>query len=92
MTLNPIESRRLKVLDEENQRRCKLIKRRLLASYCMEGVLALAHGNEGNWHHKVIGASFRERVVELAKTKCRSFNQRHFSEKVDEKEEISLYC
>ena len=44
----------------------------------------------GSIPYKLIDASIREQVVDLAKTKYRGFNQQHFSEKLREKEGIPL--
>lgn len=64
--------------------------RRLLAGYRKEGVVALAHGNRGRKPANAVGEEVKERVVDLAVTKYRGFNQQHFSELLDEREGIHL--
>jgi len=102
VTLNPKEQQRLKVLNEVNLGRLKINQaailmevslrhaKRMLAGYRKEGATVLAHGNRGRPPHNKIDSAIREQVVDLARVKYRGFNQQHFSEKLAEKEGISL--
>ncbi len=63
---------------------------RLLAAYRKEGASALAHGNRGHQPVNSIEEGLRQQVVELARYKYYGFNQQHFTEKLADKEGISL--
>jgi transposase len=65
-------------------------ERRLAAAYRKEGIAALAHGNRGRKPHNAIGEAIRQQVLELATTKYTGFNHQHFTEKLEEKEGISI--
>lgn len=64
--------------------------RRMLASYRRVGVASLAHGNRGRRSHQATDDITRARVLELARTKYRGFNQQHFTEKLSEEEKIVI--
>ncbi len=64
--------------------------RRLIAAYRKEGSVALAHGNRGRKSANAIGDEIRRSVVELAISTYEGFNQKHFTELLDEREGISL--
>ena len=63
---------------------------RILTAYRKEGASALAHGNRGCKPVNPIEEELRQQVVELAKDKYCGFNQQHFTEKLADKEGISL--
>ncbi len=63
---------------------------RLLAAYRKEGTSAIAHGNRGHQPVNSIEEGLRQQVVELARYKYYGFNQQHFTEKLADKEGISL--
>ena len=61
-----------------------------LTAYRKEGASALAHGNRGRKPVNTIGEELRQQVVDLAGDKYYGFNQQHFTEKLADKEGISL--
>jgi transposase len=63
---------------------------RLLAGYRREGPSAIAHGNRGRKPFNTIQEELKQQVVELASNKYYGFNQQHFTEKLTDKEGISL--
>jgi transposase len=63
---------------------------RLLTAYRKEGASALAHGNRGRKPFNIIEEGLRQQVVALARDKYLGFNQQHFTEKLADKEGISL--
>jgi transposase len=63
---------------------------RMLTAYRKEGASALAHGNRGRKPGKTIEEKLRQQGVELAEDKYCGFNHQHFTEKMADKEGISL--
>jgi transposase len=63
---------------------------RLLTAYRKEGASALAHGNRERKPFNIIEEGLRQQVVALARDKYLGFNQQHFTEKLADKEGISL--
>lgn len=102
VTLNQKEQNRLRVLNEVNLKQISIGQaavlmqvskrhaKRLLAGYRKDGASALAHGNRGKLPYNALDVTIRQRVVDLAKTRYRGFNQQHFSEKLGEKEGVPL--
>jgi len=91
IVLNQIETKGLKV--EKAALVLELTPRhvwRLLAAYRREGAAAIAHGNRDRQPVNKIETGFRQQVVELARSKYFGFNQQHFTEKLADKEGISL--
>ncbi|MEI7948205.1 MAG: ISNCY family transposase [bacterium] len=89
--LNQIETKRVTVdraamLLEVTQRHVW----RLLADYRRDGASGIAHGNRGHKPINKIEEGLRHQVVELAGGKYYGFNQQHFTEKLGDKEGISL--
>lgn len=64
--------------------------RRLISAYRKEGVGAMVHGNRGRQPANALGEAVRERVVDLALTRYPGFNQQHFSEFLEEREDIHI--
>ena len=102
VTLNRKEQHRVIVLNQIETKRLTVDKAaillevtprhvwRLLADYRREGTSAIAHGNRGRKPVNIIEEGLREQVVELARYKYYGFNQQHFTEKLTDKEGISL--
>ncbi len=102
VTLNRREQNRVIVLNQIETRRLTVDKAamllevtprhvwRLLADYRREGSAAIAHGNRGRQPVNMIEEGLRHQVVELARYKYYGFNQQHFTEKLADKEGISL--
>jgi transposase len=102
VTLNRKEQNRVNVLNQIETRRLTVDKAamllevtprhvwRLLAAYRKEGTSAIAHGNRGHKPVNMIEEWLRHQVVELARDKYYGFNQQHFTEKLADKEGISL--
>jgi transposase len=91
VVMNRIESRKLSV--EQGAALLELSQRhvwRILASYQKEGASALAHGNRGRKPVNAIEGGLKRQVVELASGKYFGFNQQHFTEKLADKEGITL--
>lgn len=63
---------------------------RLLAAFRQEGAEAVVHGNRGRTPKQTLSPEMRQRIVELAQTKYRDFNQSHFAEKLRSDETISV--
>jgi transposase len=102
VTLNLKEQNRLKVLNEVNLRKMTIGQaatlmqvslrhaKRLLAGYRKEGASALSHGNRGKPPYNILDTEIRQKVIALARTKYKGFNQQHYSEKLREKEGVPL--
>jgi transposase len=102
VTLNRKEQNRLVVMNQVEGRKLTVDKAatllelsprhvwRMLTAYRKEGASALAHGNRGRKPVNTIGEELRQQVVELAGDKYYGFNQQHFTEKLADKEGISL--
>ena len=91
VVMNQIEGRKLTV--DKAAALLELSPRhvwRMLTGYRKEGASALAHGNRGRKPVNTIGEDLRQQVVELAEDKYCGFNQQHFTEKLADKEGISL--
>jgi transposase len=91
IVLNQIEGKKLTV--DKAATLLELTPRhiwRILTAYRKEGASALAHGNRGHKPVNTIEEELRQQVVELAKDKYYGFNQQHFTEKLADKEGISL--
>ena len=91
VVINRIASKKLSV--EEGATLLDLSQRhvwRMLASYQKEGASALAHGNRGRKPVNAIEGGLRRQIVELASGKYFGFNQQHFTEKLADKEGITL--
>jgi len=89
--MNQIEGRKLTV--DKAARLLELSPRhvwRMLTGYRKEGASALAHGNRGRKPVNTIEEELKQQVVELAEDKYCGFNQQHFTEKLADKEGISL--
>ena len=102
VTLNRKEQNRVIVLNQIEKRGLTVGKAavllevtprhvwRLLAGYRREGPSAIAHGNRGRKPFNIIEEGLRQQVVALARDKYYGFNQQHFTEKLTDKEGISL--
>jgi transposase len=102
ITLNDREQRRLLILNKVNEGELTAAKaaqllarslrqvRRLLRRYRKRGAAALIHGNRGRPPVHVIKSRLRKRVVHLASTTYKGFNQQHFTELLAEREGIVL--
>jgi len=102
VTLNRKEQNRLVVMNQIEGRKLTVDKAapllelsprhvwRLLTAYRKEGASALTHGNRGRKPVNTIEEDLRRQVVELAEDKYYGFNQQHFTEKLADKEGISL--
>jgi transposase len=91
VVMNRIESKKLTV--EQGAALLELSQRhvwRILASYQKEGASALAHGNRGRKPVNAIEGGLRRKIVELASGRYYGFNQQHFTEKLADKEGISI--
>jgi transposase len=89
--LNQIEAKRLTV--DKAAMLLEVTPRhiwRILSAYRKEGASALAHGNRGRKPVNSIEEGLRQQVIELARDKYYGFNQQHFTEKLADKEGISL--
>ena len=64
--------------------------RRLLAAYRKEGAAGLAHGNRGRKPHNALDECMKEKVAGLARSKYGGCNVQHFTELLEEREDISL--
>lgn len=64
--------------------------RRLIAAYRGKGLSALAHGNRGRKPPNAKGDHLKRRVLELYQGKYAGFNFQHFTESIEEREEIHL--
>ena len=101
VTLNRKEQNRLVVMNQIEGRKLTVDKAapllalsarhvwRMLTAYRKEGASALAHGNRGR-KLNTIEEDLRQQVVGLAEDKYYGFNQQHFTEKLADKEGISL--
>jgi len=102
VTLNSGEQKRLKVLNQversemTGQQAARLLGislrhvRRLLAAYRNEGVAGLAHGNRGRKPHNVLDRAVKEKVAVLSRSKYAGCNTQHFTELLEEREDIRL--
>ena len=102
VTLNRKEQTRLVVMNQIEGKKLTVDKAagllelsprhvwRILTAYRKEGASALAHGNRGRKPVNTIEKELRQQVVELARDKYCGFNQQHFTEKLADKEGISL--
>ena len=102
VTLNRKEQNRLLVMNQIEGRKLTVDKAatllelsprhvwRILTAYRKEGASALANGNRGRKPVNTIEEALRQQVVELAEDKYCGFNQQHFTEKLADKEGISL--
>jgi transposase len=98
--LNDKEQRRLLILNKVNQGELTAAKagellgrsvrqvRRLLSRYRKRGAAAVIHGNRGRHPAHVIRSRIRNRIIQLAKTTYKGFNQQHFTEMLAEQESI----
>lgn len=64
--------------------------KRIMARYKKGGQVALVHGNKGRKAYNRVSEETRKRVVSLSQEKYRDFNDRHFCECLNEREEITL--
>jgi transposase len=64
--------------------------RRILAAYRKEGAAALAHGNRGRIPHNALDTRRKEQVLVLAMSTYAGCNNQHFTELLEERENISL--
>ncbi len=63
---------------------------RLLSRVRIGGVKAVIHGNRGNNHAGKITEAYKQKVKDFAVGKYKGFNDRHFQEKLLEKESIQI--
>jgi transposase len=63
---------------------------RLLSRVRTSGVKAVIHGNRGNNHAGKITEEYKQKVKNFAAGKYKGFNDRHFQEKLLEKESIQI--
>ena len=63
---------------------------RLKARIRKEGVRGVIHGNRGRSSPRKLPANTHRRIVELARGKCRGFNDHHLAEKLVEAEGIRV--
>src|SRR5215467_16149917 len=92
ITLNDKEQRRLLILNKVNEGQLTAAKaaqllarsvrqvRRLLARDRKRRAAAVVHGNRGRPPVHVIKSRLRRRVIQLAQTTYKGFNQQHFTE------------
>jgi transposase len=102
VTLNRKEQKRLLILNQIEKKEInvkeaapilELSERqvwRMLAGYRKEGVSAIAHGNRGRKPANTLEDNVKLKIVEPAQFSYRGFNHQHFTEKLNEKEEISI--
>ena len=102
VTLNRKEQNRVVVLNQIGTKRLTVDQAavllevtprqvwRLLAGYRRDGPSAIAHGNRGRKPVNIIEEDLRQQVVALARYKYCGFNQQHFTEKLADKEGISI--
>jgi transposase len=64
--------------------------KRLVATYLKEGASALAHGNRGRQPAHTLGQAVKAKVASLAHTRYTGFNFSHFTELLEEREDIRL--
>jgi len=64
--------------------------RRLLATYRKKGAAALAHGNRHRKPGHTLSDELRRRVLALAESSYTGFNNQHFTELLEEREDIRL--
>jgi len=64
--------------------------RRLLAAYREQGAGALPHGNRGRKPKHALNEALKHRVLALAESSYAGFNNQHFTELLEECEEIRL--
>src|SRR5262245_15952910 len=100
ITLNDKEQRRLWILNKVNQGELTAAKagqllgrsvrqvRRLLSRYRKRGAAGVIHGNRGRHPAHVIRGRIRKRIIRLAQTTYKGFNQQHFTELLAEQEAI----
>ncbi len=100
--LNKKEQKRLMVLNKLERREISSREagqllglsvrqiRRLRSRYEGEGPGVLAHGNRGRKPIHSLSADLRHKIVDLAQIKYAGFNQQHYTEKLAEKEGISV--
>jgi transposase len=100
--LNKKEQKRLMVLNKLDKREISTEEaaqlldlsvrhiKRLRSRYGREGPGALAHGNRGRKPVHALSDDIRHRIVALAQSKYAGFNQQHYTEKLAEKEGISV--
>jgi transposase len=69
-----------------SERQCYRIKARVKK----QGVKGVVHGNRGLPCKRKVKEKEVKRIVELAKGKCRGFNDHHLTEKLREQEQIEL--
>lgn len=102
VTLNRKEQKRLKVLNEviaghmTGKQAAEMLDlslrhvRRMLAGYRQEGLAALAHGNRGRASPRRTAEAIRAKVIELAKGDYHDYNNKHFTEELEERHQITL--
>jgi transposase len=64
--------------------------RRVLAAYREDGVAAMVHGNRGRTPAHAISADCRHQILTLARTRYAGVNDRHLSELLAEREDITV--
>lgn len=102
VTLNIKEQKRLKVLNEVEAGRMKMVEagemlglsvrqvQRLRRAYREKGAAGLAHGNRGKVSARRTPGAIRQRVVELAKGEYVDYNDQQLTEKLAEKHGVVL--
>ncbi len=102
VTLNEKEQKRLKVLNlvqsgvVSGRQAAEVLGlsvrhvKRLAAAYRREGAAALAHGNRGHAVAHALRAEVKIKVVQLARSKYVGFNFSHFTEMLEERENMPL--
>lgn len=102
MTLNEKEQKRVEVLNLVISRLISKKQaaemmgismrqtKRLVAAYRKEGVAALVHGNRGKKPFNALGETVKTKVVGLARSIYVGFNTSHYTELLEEREDIKL--
>jgi transposase len=102
LTLNLREQNRLKVLNQVEtkvltvNRAAALVNLserqvwRILADYRKKGAAAIAHGNRGRKPTNAMEEGIRQKIIELANYPYTGFNHQHLTEKLNEREGISV--
>ena len=91
MILNQVEAKRLSRIQAAD-----LLKisprhlKRVVAAYREEGAAALAHGNRGRRPHNALDEEIKKQVLALAQEKYIGFNFQHFTDSLNEREEIDI--
>jgi transposase len=102
ITLNTKELRRGQILELVKKQEMSLMQaatvlrlsyrqaKRLKARYLLKDLAGLAHGNRNRVSHRLLPDSFRQQILDLHQKKYNLFNDSHFTELLQERENISV--